>query len=79
MPKARVTVYICDNPECKVQHLHTKEQPAPGFHHTRTVYRLPDGEWPVGKLYACSATCLGKAVEAEAQKAVLAQPEGRLT
>ena len=77
MGKIRATLYTCDNPECEVQQVHTTATPARGFHLTGARFQLPDGSWKIGKLYACSAECLAKAVDAAAKKAVLADPEGQ--
>lgn len=74
MGKARVTIYICDNPECGARHMHTTAEPAMGFHLSSAQYHLPDGSWKIGKLYACSAECLAKAINAAAKRAVLAAP-----
>lgn len=76
MGKTRITIAVCDNPDCKEQRIHSAAAPAQGFHLNSARYNLPDGSWLIGKLFACTADCLAKAIDAAAKKAVLAAPSG---
>lgn len=65
MGKARVTIYICDNPECDNQVVHTTAEPALGYHLSGQVH-LSDISVKLPKTYACSTACIGAAVHAKA-------------
>lgn len=66
MGKARVTVYICDNPECDTQSVHTTAEPAVGYHLGGQAH-LGDGiSVKLPKVYACQTTCVGPAIHAKA-------------
>lgn len=65
MGKARVTIYICDNPDCGARNLHTPEEPALGFHLTNVQVHAQDGGFKTGKVYACSTECIVPAILAK--------------
>lgn len=59
--KIRVTVMVCDNPDCDDSYRHTKEEPAYGFHLGKGFWSQGGGG-PIPATYACSEECIGPAV-----------------
>lgn len=63
MSKRTAILYQCDNPSCVTELEHDSGDPALGFHITKGFLSSLWGGRPIPKTYACSAMCIGPAIE----------------
>lgn len=63
MGREKATVMVCDNPECRKQFLHEKDEPALGYYFGKGMWHLGGGGGPILATYACSEECILPAIQ----------------
>jgi hypothetical protein len=69
----KTTMIACDNPDCENEYEYDKEDPAPGYHLGKGFW-VQAGGGPIPATYACCASCLAPAIDANIERALGRDP-----
>lgn len=68
MSKRTATMMQCDNPTCRTEYEHTKDDPAPGYHLGKGLLIAGGGVF-IPATYACSPECIVPAIQHNIEEA----------